>query len=318
MNKNFISIYTHRLDEYKSLIEKHPEDSVKYTDERDVYIMKCFPYLEQTRNKYEHTRDDIPHDIFKTTTDQTKITEREIYNDYMENVEGKKVNKKVTLIIDQKWKPHCPNCNSTDTYIDKDSHTCEGCGFTEFFIGNNLTYDEEQNSNTVQYFPYSRENHFRECLNQIQGQEITNIPDNVLSLLRYEFKKQRINDLTKITHVKVRELLKKLKMSKYYEHIPHITYHISGTRQDSMPLELEDKLILMFRSIQKPFEKFCPNDRKNFLSYPYILYKFCELLGHDEYLHLFSLLKSKEKLREHDNIWKNICNELQWEFIETV
>ena len=42
---------------------------------------------------------------------------------------------------------------------------------------------------------------------------------------------------------------------------------------------LEDKLKLMFSEIQEPFEKHCPPTRKNFLSYSYVLYKFCELLG---------------------------------------
>lgn len=35
----------------------------------------------------------------------------------------------------------------------------------------------------------------------------------------------------------------------------------------------------MFAEIQEPFERNCPPNRKNFLSYGYTLYKFCELLG---------------------------------------
>jgi hypothetical protein len=35
----------------------------------------------------------------------------------------------------------------------------------------------------------------------------------------------------------------------------------------------------MFAEIQTPFAKHCPANRKNFLSYGYTLYKFCELLG---------------------------------------
>ena len=81
---------------------------------------------------------------------------------------------------------------------------------------------------------------------------------------------------------------------------------------------LEAKLRLMFSEIQQPFEKHCPTERKNFLSYSYVLYKFCELLGEDDFLPCFPLLKSKEKLKQQDKIWKNITIELKWEYIPTI
>jgi hypothetical protein len=49
-----------------------------------------------------------------------------------------------------------------------------------------------------------------------------------------------------------------------------------------------------------------------------VLYKFCELLGEDQYLQCFPLLKSKEKLYQQDSIWKLICSDLRWEFIPTI
>jgi hypothetical protein len=85
-----------------------------------------------------------------------------------------------------------------------------------------------------------------------------------------------------------------------------------------MPQTLEDKLRMMFKHIEKAWEKNKPADRKNFLSYSYTLYKMCELLGEDEYLPCFQLLKSKEKLYKQDQMWKAICKELQWEWIKTI
>ena len=75
---------------------------------------------------------------------------------------------------------------------------------------------------------------------------------------------------------------------------------------------------MMFKDIQKPFDEHCPTERKNFLSYSFVLFKMCELLGEDEYLQFFPLLKSKEKLYSQDVIWKKICATLRWEFIPTV
>jgi hypothetical protein len=85
-----------------------------------------------------------------------------------------------------------------------------------------------------------------------------------------------------------------------------------------MPGTLQERLKNMFNEIQSPFDKHCPPDRKNFLSYSYVLYKFCELLSEDQYLIYFPLLKSRDKLASQDSIWRNICKELMWEFIPTV
>ena len=70
----------------------------------------------------------------------------------------------------------------------------------------------------------------------------------------------------------------------------------------------------MFMEIQEPFDRVCPKNRKNFFSYNYILYKFCELLGEKEHMSLFTLLKSREKLYQQDCIWKEICAITKWPF----
>jgi len=147
---------------------------------------------------------------------------------------------------------------------------------------------------------------------------MTTIPPEVMEQLRAELKKIKIRKLDEITHAKIRGLLKKLRLNKYYEHVPYITNILNGIKAPNMPQELEERLRIMFKDIRKPFDDNCPSERKNFLSYSYVLYKFCELLGEDEYLQYFPLLKSKEKLYQLDVIWKKICCDLQWQFIATI
>ena len=136
--------------------------------------------------------------------------------------------------------------------------------------------------------------------------------------LRTELKKMKIKKLDEITHTKIRGLLKKLRLNKYYEHVPYITNILNGIKAPNMPQELEERLRIMFKDIQKPFDDNCPIERKNFLSYSYVLYKFCELLDEDQYLEYFPLLKSKSKLYAQDIIWNKICDTLKWEFIPTI
>ena len=124
--------------------------------------------------------------------------------------------------------------------------------------------------------------------------------------------------MAKLNYTKIRQYLKKLKLNKYYEHIPHILNRINGIPPPQLSKELENKLRLMFKQIQVPFREVCPKNRKNFLSYYYILHKFVELLELDEFKYYFPLLKDKNKLYQTDLIWKGICKILNWQFIKSI
>ena len=146
---------------------------------------------------------------------------------------------------------------------------------------------------------------------------MTQIPQDLVDEVKEEFRKSRIRSKV-ITQHKVKQYLKKLGYNKFYEHSAQITNILNNAKPPNMPLHLEEQMRNMFRIIQEPFEIHKPKSRSNFLSYSYCLYKFCELLGEDEYLICFPLLKSREKLHQQDVIWKKITNQLNWQFIPTV
>jgi len=166
------------------------------------------------------------------------------------------------------------------------------------------------------FYAYKRINHFKEIIAQFQGKETTHIPKEVIENIKIQIKKERI-DLSQLTNSKTKEILKKLGYNKYYEHIPFIKDKL-GIKPPIMSPEFEDKLFNLFMELQKPYSKFCPDDRVNFLNYYYTAYKLCELLGETQYLEHFPMLKDREKRIEQDVIWKNICEELDWEFIPTL
>jgi hypothetical protein len=168
----------------------------------------------------------------------------------------------------------------------------------------------------VCFYAYKRINHFKEILSQFQGKETTQIPHDVIENIKLQIKKERI-ELSEITNIKTKEILKKLGYNKYYEHIPFIKNKL-GIKPPIMSSELEETLCNLFIELQSPYSKFCPDDRVNFLNYYYTAYKLCELLGETQYLEHFPMLKDKEKRVEQDNIWKKICEELNWEFIPTI
>ena len=151
---------------------------------------------------------------------------------------------------------------------------------------------------------------------QFQAKETTQIPDEVLQNIRLQIKKERIT-LKQMSNKKAKDILKKLGYNKYYEHIPFIKDKL-GIKPPIMKPQLEETLCCLFMDIQKPYAKHCPDDRVNFLNYYYTIYKLCELLDQKQFLPYFPMLKDIEKRIEQDEIWKNICQDLDWQFIPTL
>ena len=199
----------------------------------------------------------------------------------------------------------CETCGMDKYIIHGDaSLICKHCGDVEFILIDSDKPSYKDPPKEISYFAYKRINHFNEWLAQFQAKETTDIPQELYDQILLEIKKERIDNMRDLKQSKVREILKKLKQNKYYEHVPHIINKINGLPPPIMSRETEEELRRMFKEIQIPFAKFCPKDRKNFLSYSYVLHKFVQLLELDQFLDCFILLKSREKLHQQDLIWK--------------
>lgn len=213
----------------------------------------------------------------------------------------------------------CPECDKEMIFSANEAiFTCTDCGYQQFILVDSDKPSYKDPPREVSYYAYKRINHFNEWLAQFQAKESTEIPQEVYDAICAELKKERILDYRTLARQKVREILKKLKFNKYYEHVPHIINRLNGQNAPVMSREIEEKLRYMFKEIQPSFQKNCPKDRSNFLSYSYVLYKFCELLDLDEYLSSFPLLKNRDKLYIQDKIWEKICEDLSWQFIRSV
>ena len=213
----------------------------------------------------------------------------------------------------------CTTCKTENILIQNEGITvCTNCGNSQDLLidSEKPNYKDPVNENS--YFCYKRINHFNEWLSQFQAKESTEIPEFIYNKIVDEIRKMRIYNLNQLTRDKMRQILKKLKFNKYYEHIPHLINKLSGLPPPIMSREIENKLRIMFKEIQEPFIETCPKDRKNFLSYSYVLHKMCELLGLDEFLTCFPLLKSREKLHNQDIMWRKITQKLNWQFIPSI
>jgi len=316
-----------KLSEYKKELEReHSEVLVSkiYDIENEVslseYLLNFFMILERNESEFSKGVNRGKLDTFiPSIVDNSKI---EMYNEYIKTFE---LDLK-EIPVNTKNENKCKNCKNNSFMFDTrtSSEVCTICGLTQDVILIDDTCVGTSYNETVEQvvvFNYKRNNHFQECLNQLQAKENTTIPQNIIRDLSLEFKKYNITDPKLLTASLVKTYLKKLKYNKYYEHIPTIINNFCGLPAPKMTPHLEQQLKIMFDEIQQPFEKYskliCPL-RKNFLNYNYIFYKMCQLLGKDEFLSFFPLLKSREKLYEHDQIWKGICQDLRWEYIPSI
>jgi len=214
---------------------------------------------------------------------------------------------------------HCVACNTAREEISSEGIlVCPSCGSEEYALVVSDFPSFRDPPKERNNYAYKKINHLNEILNQFQAKESTIIPEEVMNEVVLEIKKRRIDNIADLSEEDIRQILKKLGRSKYYEHRAHILSRLNGNPPPTITPEIEEKVRAMFQEIQAPFLLYCPNDRTNFLSYSYILYKFFELLDLDEYKVFFPLLKSRDRLIAHDQIWKKICDYLNWEFIQSV
>jgi len=289
-------------------------DEILYYNNTIDYIM---PYYENANSNTQHlqildffTKKDV---VSKKTNNVNKA---QLLDKYLKATE----NKQVRVSKSKKFKPKfCNTCKDIELtlHLSEGKLICTGCGYCEEIIMDSDKPNYKDPIPDVTAYAYKRINHFNEWLAQFQAKESTDIPEDVYEKILVEIKKQRLLEKN-ITPRRMRIILKKLNLNKYYEHVQHIINKVSGIPPPKITREVEEKFRQMFKEAQEPFTIYCPKNRKNFLSYSYTLHKFCQLLELDDFLPCFPLLKSRDKLKEQDRIWKKICEYLDWQFISSL
>jgi len=289
-------------------IEENQKE-LDYYDKTGEIICSYYKLRDEKKNEYSETKNII--DYFnkkKIKKDDNNISRTHLFDKYCQRVDGSR-----TIKDDGSNRiKYCIEC-TVEKILDagESSYVCPICGDSEEII-----LDEDRQ--IKEYSPYKRINHFKEWINQFQAKETTEIPENIFLEVINEINKNRIKDLSKLDRDKMKQILKKLGYNNLYEHIPYIINKLSGLEPPNINRHVEMKFIDMFSKIQEPWEIYKPKGRKNFLSYSYVLHKFCQLLELDHLLTSFPLLKSIKNLKEQEHVWEKICKSLRWEFISSI
>jgi len=290
-------------DEIEDL--QHNMDEINYYDLTGDLLTEYYTIREtkqptQIRNILEL----LSNNNVKLHTSNT--TKADLFDKFCQRIDGVRVNKDDGT----KRIKYCEQCSIEKTLVvEESSYICPSCGDMEFVI-----IDEDKQ--IKEYSPYRRKNHYKEWLNQLQAKEVTDIPPDVFSNIVSELNKHKNMNNVTMTRDRMQEILKKLGYNKFYEHIPFILNKVFDISPPRIGRETEDKLLEMFDSIQDAWEYCKPTGRKNIISYPYVMYKSCELIERDDLLPYLPQLEPP-KIIEHDIIWQRICRHLKWEFYPT-
>ena len=219
----------------------------------------------------------------------------------------------------------CSLCNIETTLIQSEGiSVCQKCGKFEYLIIESEIPSHKDTLNEKPKYPYKTINHLIERLNQFQGKQTTLIPNDIYNLIKFELKKMLFST-DEISPYIIKKILKKYRLNNYYEHSFLIFSHITNTPPPSLTRDEEEKIKIMFKQTEAPFKKFKPDERANYLNYSHVLHKLFLILADltdDEDVRkrmhnnakYFNLLKSRDKLRMQDLIWKNMCKELNWPY----
>ena len=210
----------------------------------------------------------------------------------------------------------CNNCD-VDMLMDDDYlYVCPKCGFSRKHYVSVASYQENNRINSAQRYVYDKRGHFIDSMKKFQGKQNTTIPKKVYDTIYAKINNHGIS-IEEFTKTHLYEFLKASSNSDYYEDMTLIWCEITKNTPPDISY-LEQTLLMLFDQIDPIYEKIKPQDKINFMNGQYVLFKLLQLLKFPCKEEDFYILKTRDKLLEHDDLWKKICNELSWTFIATV
>jgi len=281
------------------------------TEELERYTMNYSTFIKQ------HSRTD--------QDDRGKI--RELYvmlvaSEYMDNID--EIAQAVQILHQQSSTRQTESrCQCGGYMLSNSGHdVCDSCGNTVPRGDDTISAVPFGVVVESSRYPYRRAHHFIEWVNQIQGRESTHIAESDIELIKKQMKKERIKPKT-MDQKRLRLILRVLRLQRLYEHSAYLLHVLDGVPPPRLSHELEQQFKAMFNRIQAPFErhvKIIAPQRKNFLSYSYVIAQFCKIVNRKDLLQYFTQLKSREKCIIQDRIWKAICTdpEVNWPFYPSV
>ena len=321
-----ISDISHRirnkLENNKKLMQEQISD-IEKNSSYNYYIMESTELLE----KYKKILSKPIKASFmgkKSISDDDKI---HIINNYLEI--ARKYKPDVQIITSTKSNEiKCNNCNNRDDFdILNNNYICINCGNILDNLVTHTSYKDVERVNITAKYTYDRKIHFRDCINQFQGKQNSTINQKIYDDLieQFELNSLLLGDKStpkqerfkKITKEHIYMFLKDTGHSKHYEDAVLIYYNITAKKPPNIS-HLEPKLLDDFDVLTSLYDKRYKRDksfdRKNFINTQYVLFQLLKRHKYNCKKNDFNILKTVDRKSFHDEICKDLFEELGWNF----
>lgn len=270
--------------------------------------------------------------VGKSNNDEILKEKQEVIEKYLEIV--KKFNFEVSFdSVSKKDKAinliFCEICKDKICFesVEDKTYICNECGFQKEILGNMSSYKDVNRINLSSKYMYERKVHFKDCMNQYQGKQNSTIPKEVFTDLEEQFKLHGLLEegetkeerFKKITKDHILLFLKETGHTKHYEDVFLIYQKMTGKKPDDIS-HLETKLMQDFETLSDLYDKKFKQDkskkidRKSFINIQYVLYQLLRKYKHPCKKEDFNILKTLDRKSFHDDIMKELFQELNWNF----
>ncbi len=240
---------------------------------------------------------------------------------YQEAVEGK------APAISILNKLSCPQCGHEylfEPHLSMLICSNKNCSITDPFKDSTSTLTGYGEECEITSFSYKRKSRVDERLMFFQNKEGPSVPAEAIRIVYNHLKTKEnytLDNFKDLDVQKIFQVMKTLKLKKYYKHKCQIFCAITGIVPPRLSMKDKAMFSQHFERMQKPFEKHKINlnedgesksQRKNFLTYDTCLHRLTEMFGPKfwPFLIYFPLLKGELKMKKQNTLFKLICKDL--------
>lgn len=204
--------------------------------------------------------------------------------------------------------PHCQyRLQRQKNWIVHDGQwVCTGCGLVAGGYFPELPWMPGMPHST-----YRRIHHYNERIIQFLCMD-SPPPAAVMAVVRAWFAQRPTVTICK--H-RIREALRQVQESKYAEKWISIYCVLTGTPRPYIDGAVVDRMRSSFVGIEVSFLRHRPPGRKSMLNYNFVFVRQLQRFGQLDHFKYFPMLKSKNKVRFLDAVWKRIVPDLGWEYM---
>ena len=209
----------------------------------------------------------------------------------------------------------CMGCKLRRTVdYERSTLVCTKCALCEYYHVYVSSYNHTMQPSKRKCI-YKRYDNFKVILNQFFFSEKRVVPGDVMVAI-----KDGIHDETNILYpyeipltILILEcILKRNELSTYKGSIYYIYFKLSGLPTPHITMKEYNMMLKVFDVLSTIYDKYKPNGKKSFLSYPFVLKQILIMRGMDQYAKYIPKLKTYSKQKELERLWCLITKDPEW------